>query len=85
MISEAKLDEFDLACREVGLPSEMVQKLRERLLQSSVLTHAAPATARELEIMKLIGAESPDKLVHDVRNILNEVALLRALSEIEKD
>ena len=30
-------------------------------------------------IMELIGAPSPDKLVHDLRNVLNERDLLKAL------
>ena len=36
---------------------------------------------RETEIIKLLGCDSPDRIVHDVRNLLNEVQLLRYLAE----
>ena len=32
---------------------------------------------REREIVELLGAESPDRILHDLRNLLNEVQLLR--------
>jgi hypothetical protein len=38
---------------------------------------------REGKIMELIGAERPDRILHDLRNILNERELLRALTNIE--
>lgn len=36
---------------------------------------------RELEIMQLLGTSSPDRIMHDLRNVLNELELLRALAE----
>ena len=36
---------------------------------------------QQRQIMDLIGCKDPAKLVHDVRNILNELMLLRALAE----
>jgi hypothetical protein len=39
---------------------------------------------REAEIMKLLGTPSPDKLVHDLRNLLNEVILLRELAALKE-
>ena len=36
---------------------------------------------REREIMELLGTASPDRIMHDLRNVLNEVQLLRALAE----
>jgi len=33
-------------------------------------------------IMELLGTTSPDRLVHDVRNLLNERALLKALVDV---
>jgi hypothetical protein len=36
---------------------------------------------RERQIVELIGARAPDKIMHDLRNLLNEVQLLRILAE----
>jgi hypothetical protein len=32
---------------------------------------------REREIVELLGAESPERIIHDLRNVLNELQLLR--------
>jgi hypothetical protein len=39
---------------------------------------------REAQIMALIGCKNPDKLMHDLRNVLNELQLLRMLAETDK-
>jgi hypothetical protein len=39
---------------------------------------------REAQIMNLIGCGNPDKILHDLRNVLNELQLLRMLSETDK-
>jgi hypothetical protein len=36
---------------------------------------------REQQIVELLGAKSPDKILHDLRNVLNELQLLRILAE----
>ena len=36
---------------------------------------------RERQIVELLNAESPDRILHDLRNLLNEVQLLRILAE----
>ena len=33
----------------------------------------------QAEVMKLVGAPKPEKILHDLRNVLNELALLRPL------
>ena len=38
---------------------------------------------REAQIMALVGCKNPDKLIHDLRNVLNELQLLRALASTE--
>ena len=35
------------------------------------------------QIAEVIGAKSADKIVHDVRNVMNELGLLRKLAELE--
>jgi hypothetical protein len=39
---------------------------------------------REAQIMSLIGCKNPDKILHDLRNLLNEVQLLRVLADVDK-
>ena len=39
---------------------------------------------RESQIMSLINCKHSDKLLHDLRNLLNELQLLRMLVETEK-
>jgi hypothetical protein len=39
--------------------------------------------ARNLEMMDLLGCTNPDKLVHDLRNVLNEMQLLRLLTKLD--
>ena len=36
---------------------------------------------RERQIGQLLNAKSPDRILHDLRNLLNEVQLLRILAE----
>lgn len=38
---------------------------------------------RQKQIMELLGTNNPERLIHDLRNLLNERALLRALSEMD--
>ncbi len=36
---------------------------------------------REQQIAELLNTKSPEKILHDLRNLLNEVQLLRILAE----
>jgi len=36
---------------------------------------------RERQIIQLLGVKSPDRLLHDLRNVLNELQLLRILAD----
>ena len=36
---------------------------------------------RQQEIMKLLKTKSPDRILHDLRNVLNELVLLKAVAE----
>lgn len=38
---------------------------------------------RQNQAMELLGTKNPERLIHDLRNLLNERALLRALSEMD--
>ena len=38
--------------------------------------------AQQAELMKLLAAKSPDRILHDLRNVLNERELFRALADL---
>jgi Tfp pilus assembly protein PilN len=38
--------------------------------------------AQQAEIMKLLSAKSPDRILHDLRNVLNERELFRTLADL---
>ena len=40
---------------------------------------------RQNAIMQLLGSTKPERILHDIRNILNERVLLRTLAGIEED
>ncbi len=39
--------------------------------------------AKHREMMELLNCKNPDKLVHDLRNVLNEMQLLRLLAKMD--
>jgi hypothetical protein len=82
MRTQSSWEEVEQACRVAGLPTEMLDQLRDRLVPANSDSVSQPVTAREQEIMKLIGTNSVDRLVHDVRNLLNEITLLRAVADL---
>jgi hypothetical protein len=41
------------------------------------------ALDRQRQVMELIGCPSPDRLVHDMRNVMNEVQLLKLLASTD--
>jgi hypothetical protein len=53
-------------------PTAEVQALREQLEKLQ---------QRERQIMELIKCEKPERLMHDLRNIMNEIQLLRLLAK----
>lgn len=54
-----------------------VRELRAELEQIRAERNRLAETQRR--IMELLNVQSPDKLVHDIRNVLNERELLKAL------
>ena len=58
---------------------------------SATITDESASDAKRVErleqqqrrLMALLGTEDPAKLEHDLRNLLNEVKLLRKLAELE--
>src|SRR2546423_15513760 len=40
---------------------------------------------QQAEVMKLLNAKSPERILHDLRNVLNELVLLKAVAETEEE
>jgi hypothetical protein len=55
--------------RDLRAEVERLRAERDRLLET------------QKRVLELIGSERPERLVHDLRNVLNERALYRALAE----
>jgi uncharacterized small protein (DUF1192 family) len=80
---------------QARVPSEEVYRPEEPAplqLDSSMETESEVAKlraeierlrAKQAEVMELLGCKNPDKLVHDLRNILNEMQLLRLLAKMD--
>jgi hypothetical protein len=51
---------------------------------SSALRELEQLRERERQMVELLGADSPDRLLHDLRNLLNELTLLRAVIETDE-
>ena len=74
------------ACRDLGLGDAVADALMGRLLATPAggvdpAAHEA-MTRREAEMMRLLQTPTPEKLIHDLRNLLNEVALLKAAADL---
>jgi len=73
IVLEAQLSRDALEARRIGPASvagdgECMRAERDRLLQM------------EAEIMKLLGSSSRETILHDLRNVLNDLTLLQELS-----
>lgn len=55
--------------RDLRAEVERLRAERDRLLET------------QRRVLELIGSDRPERLVHDLRNVLNERALYRALAE----
>jgi len=55
--------------RDLRAEVERLRGERDRLLEM------------QSRVLELLGTDRPDRLVHDLRNVLNERALFRALAE----
>ncbi len=77
-------DALRRACRDLGLGDAVADELLTRLLARPVVDPAAyeAMARREAEMMQLLKTATPDRLVHDLRNVLNEVALLKAAADL---
>ena len=73
------------ACRDLGLDDGVADALLARLLAPASIPDRDrfdQMARREAELMLLLKSDKPEKLVHDLRNVLNEVALLKAAADL---
>ena len=69
---------------QIGLPDQVRtlleenRQLREQL--ASLQAHVAKLEKTEREVMMLVKAPAREKIVHDLRNLLNELVLLQAIA-----
>ena len=78
-------DALRRACRDLGLGEGVADALLARLLDpaAGLDRQAVERMARrEAEMMQLLKTPTPDRLVHDLRNVLNEVTLLKAAADL---
>ena len=69
-------------CRELGLSDDIASQLTQRLLSGFDDRYNA-MVEREKELMGLLNATSPDRIIHDLRNVLNELCLLKAAAGLD--
>jgi hypothetical protein len=69
---------------QVGLPDQVRTLLDEnRQLRQQITdlqAHVAKLEKTEREVMTLVKAPTREKIVHDLRNVLNELVLLQAIA-----
>ena len=69
---------------QIGLPDQVRTLLEEnrdlRDQVASLQSHLAKLEKTQREIMTLVKAPTPDRIVHDLRNVLNELVLLQAIT-----
>jgi hypothetical protein len=83
-LRELGLSESMIACLLKAAGPDELLHLREVLDERHrLLKELEHYRERERQIAQLIGAPSVDKLMHDLRNVLNELTLLRAVAESE--
>ena len=69
---------------QVGLPDQVRtlleenRQLRDQL--ASLQSHVAKLEKTEREVMTLVKAPARERIVHDLRNVLNELVLLQAIA-----
>ena len=72
-----------------GLPAQLAAVIAENHELRAEIERLRSERARMVDIqnrlMEAIGTKSPDRLVHDVRNVLNERELYRALADTIQD
>lgn len=84
---------IEAICDELGLDRLIAQRLSVDVLAPELeATRSENARLKEEnaklrrtqdEIAQLLECKSPDKILHDLRNVLNELVLLKAVAEDE--
>ena len=81
-------DQLVQVFQEIGLSDAQSKQAMDKLLSLSATSSGgvdelAKLRAREEEIMTLIKCQKKEKMMHDLRNVLNELMLLRAVANLD--
>jgi hypothetical protein len=75
---------LEALCRELGLDPALARRVVAEAAgpedPDSVRRERDRLLAMEAEIMGILGSTSRDRIVHDLRNVLNDLTLLQELS-----
>lgn len=84
MDAQSLSSRIESGCRAIGLDPEQAAQVAHMPEVAAAQQELERLHDERMQIVELIGARSPDKLLHDLRNVLNELALLQAIAG-EKD
>ncbi len=85
--------ESNMARQPIGLSEAHVERISKELGGQQpeekdevgrLLAERDRLLDQQRQIMQLLGTQSPEKVVHDLRNVLNELGLLRTLMESQE-
>ena len=86
MADQITADDVRRACQlmdfDRGTTDELIARLPVATAAADGPDVAAERAAREAEMMTLLKCASADKLLHDLRNVLNELSLLKATMDL---
>jgi hypothetical protein len=74
----APSDDSSAASRSDYMPSEPIESIEVQLARAN--RELDMIRVKHREMMELLGTDKPEELVHDLRNVLNELHLLRLLA-----
>ncbi|HEY8665434.1 MAG TPA: hypothetical protein VIL86_02155 [Tepidisphaeraceae bacterium] len=83
MVSEVLAPEFARAKEQITALTEENARLRADL--QALQAAQAIWMGKEAEIAMLLKSTNPQKIVHDLRNVLNELALLNSVLDSEEE
>ena len=81
------LGSLDAACDRLNLTAQQKDELRQAIEQPSEALAAENGKMKTIldEAARLVKAKAHDRIIHDLRNVLNELVLLQALTAQSED
>lgn len=84
---ESILAALDAACDRLNLPAGHKEELRKAVEDATRVLVARNGAMKAIldETARLVKATGHERIIHDLRNVLNELVLLQALAEQSED